>query len=635
MLLALLWITHGCILNPARRTSAIPASRIENDIFMPKFCRKCRFLYVSREKPALIARIPSQIPPAAAQQVTVVGMTEHSPNPARPANQRDDQRNGQQRNQGSSQGGQDTQRNQGSSQGGQDTQRNQGSERQGSNLQHSQGNQAGARRRGRQRRRNRRRVERGVTTTHLTIESSLGAASTSLADANLHKHTPNVDEQSLTAREAREQDSQQDSQRSHQRASQQDPQQEPKQQTQQTPQQTQEPKQQTQQTPPQAQQIPQQQAKQHAQFSSPEVAPYVFVAIQTNGIHPSTARLLSLGVSTTDDEGNIVDTWHVVVDPKEDPGPQHLHGLTSDDFLGAPQFGIILSKLTYALDGRTLVTHDAPRVWGFIMSEAKRARRQANRENRKNRGRRRHGRARVGRIPAPSLVIDTLATARRQGTPLPDTRLRGVARAYGLDVPSPVASLEGRAVPEHDRTLHDVTTTLALFTAQGGFGAERQGANALGANRASALGANTASVSRASALGANALGASTIAAMKPEDLKADSVGLQRSAVRVAAIEAPRPVENPGTYQRGKNLQEGMEFAVAPEVLADPDELISAGVAAGLVYSEKVTRKTSLLVCNQPADVTSDQLVGKAMHAHRKEIPLVSDEAFLQLVESAQ
>lgn len=584
---------------------------------MPKFCRKCRFLYVSREKPALIARIPSQIPPAAAQQVTVVGMTEHSPNPARPAKQRDDQRNGQQRNQGSSQGGQDTQR-------------NQRSERQGSNLQRSQvnqGNQAGARRGGRRRRRNRRRVERGVTTTHLTIESSLGTSSTSLADANLYKHTPNVDEQSLTAREAREQDPQ----RSHQRTSQQDPQQEPKQQTQQTPQQTQ-------QTPPQAQQIPQQQAKQHAQFSSPEVAPYVFVAIQTNGIHPSTARLLSLGVSTTDDEGNIVDTWHVIVDPKEDPGPQHLHGLTSDDFQGAPQFGIILSKLTYALDGRTLVTHDAPRVWGFIMSEAKRARRQANRENRKNRGRRRHGRARVGRIPAPSLIIDTLATARRQGTPLPDTRLRGVARAYGLDVPSPVASLEGRAVPEHDRTLHDVTTTLALFTAQGGFGAERQGTSAVGANRVSAQGANTASVSLASAVGVNrvnAQGASTIAAMKPEDLKADSVGLQRSAVRVAAIEAPRPVDNPGTYQRGKNLQEGMEFAVAPEVLADPDELISAGVAAGLVYSEKVTRKTSLLVCNQPADVTPDQLVGKAMHAHRKEIPLVSDEAFLQLVESAK
>ena len=39
----------------------------------------------------------------------------------------------------------------------------------------------------------------------------------------------------------------------------------------------------------------------------------------------------------------------------------------------------------------------------------------------------------------------------------------------------------------------------------------------------------------------------------------------------------------------------------------------------------------MLVCNRPADVTPDQLTGKAMHAHRKDIPIVSDEAFLRLV----
>ena len=321
------------------------------------------------------------------------------------------------------------------------------------------------------------------------------------------------------------------------------------------------------------------------------------MSIQATGIHPKTSRLVSLGVSTADSSGNIVDTWHVVINPTEDPGPTHLHGLEPADFEGAPKFGVIQAKLAHALDGRTLVAHNAPLVWGFIVAEAKRARRQANRERsaRNKRGRRRT-RTRVARIPAPARIADTLETARRQGKRLDDARLRAVARAYGLDVPSPEASTAGISVPERVRTLDDVTTTLALFRAQGGLDA-----------------------------------GATVNMYTPDQLREDIVGLQRSAVRVDAMEAPRPVENPGRYTPGRKLAEGMEFVVAPEVSLDPDELIEAGVRAGLAYSEKVTRESSVLVCNRSADVTPDQLTGKAMHAHRKDIPIVSDEAFLRLV----
>ena len=338
-------------------------------------------------------------------------------------------------------------------------------------------------------------------------------------------------------------------------------------------------------------------ADEHKQFSSAEEAPYAIVSIQATGIHPKTSRLVSLGVSTADSSGNIVDTWHVVINPTEDPGPTHLHGLEPADFEGAPKFGVIQAKLAHALDGRTLVAHNAPLVWGFIVAEAKRARRQANRERsaRNKRGRRRT-RTRVARIPAPARIADTLETARRQGKRLDDARLRAVARAYGLDVPSPEASIAGISVPERVRTLDDVTTTLALFRAQGGLD---EGA--------------------------------TLNMYTPDQLREDIVGLQRSVVRVDAMEAPRPVENPGRYTPRRKLATGMEFVVAPEVSLNPDELIAAGVRAGLAYSEKVTRESSVLVCNRPADVTPDQLTGKAMHAHRKDIPIVSDEAFLRLV----
>ena len=71
----------------------------------------------------------------------------------------------------------------------------------------------------------------------------------------------------------------------------------------------------------------------------------------------------------------------------------------------------------------------------------------------------------------------------------------------------------------------------------------------------------------------------------------------------------------------------MEFVVAPETRIDPDQLIAAGVTAELNYVEKLSRETSLVVCNRRHD-----LVGKAMHAHRKNIELVTDEEFLELLQ---
>ena len=63
---------------------------------------------------------------------------------------------------------------------------------------------------------------------------------------------------------------------------------------------------------------------------------------------------------------------------------------------------------------------------------------------------------------------------------------------------------------------------------------------------------------------------------------------------------------------------------------DPDVLIGQGVAAGLAYSEKLNRRSSLVVCNE-----NYALRGKAMHADRKNIPLIRDEDFLALLDNVQ
>ncbi|MCK7637340.1 DNA polymerase III subunit epsilon [Corynebacterium pygosceleis] len=323
-------------------------------------------------------------------------------------------------------------------------------------------------------------------------------------------------------------------------------------------------------------------------------APYVAAAIQSTGIHPSTARLVSIDLVTYSATGEEVDTYHAVLDPGTDPGPHHLHGLSPAEIRSGQRFDTVLRSVTRLIDGRTLLVHNAPRVWGFIVSESRRAVR--NSTNRTNRGRRSRGRRRrPGHVPRPGTIIDTLATARRRSVKLDDTRIRGVARTLGIDAPTPRASVERAGVHEAEHTRTDTRLVAQLFFDAYG------GPAALEEQR-------------------------PFACLDPADLHGDRFGLQRSHLRVDAADAERRFINPGPWQRGKPLTEGMEIVVSPEIAVDPDEIIAAAVGANLNYSEKLTRATSLVVCNQTTDLS-----GKAMHAARKGIPLISDSTFLEVV----
>ncbi|AKK10165.1 DNA polymerase III subunit epsilon [Corynebacterium uterequi] len=358
--------------------------------------------------------------------------------------------------------------------------------------------------------------------------------------------------------------------------------------------------------------------------------PYVAVVGHASGLHPATSRLITLDAVTFSDAGEIGEHQRFVFNPgtphstahstaeataggkggkgsrngkagktaakgkhpqrsqhRTDPGPTHMHGLTAEEIAEAVAFSKHLKALDALLDGRVLIAHDAPSVWGFIVSEARIAMHTAARANR-SRGRGRHRRRRrVGHVPEPALIVDTLATARRQLVTLPDTRVAAVARHYGLDAPDPTASVERarRDAAEVARELTDVLIELYLEQL--------------------------------------ARDADSLVQYEPGDLRADRAGLQRSSVRVDAVDAPRPLPNPGVYDPAEGLKAGMEVVVAPEIAEDPDRIIEAALRAELVYSEKLTRESSLVVCN-----AREKLVGKAMHAARKGIPLVSDREFL-------
>lgn len=332
-------------------------------------------------------------------------------------------------------------------------------------------------------------------------------------------------------------------------------------------------------------------AKASAREEALAAFPYVALTIQTTGIHPSTGRLLTVDALTLNDDGEVGQEFHAVLNPGEDPGPRHLHGLSAEEIQAGQSFSMLLKPLDRLIDGRTLIVHDAPYTWGFIVAEARRAMTAAARQNRarnRNRGKGRRRRFKVGHVPTPVTIVDTLATARRQSVWGTDIRLAAVARDTGLPAPDPTASVDRAQRPEKDTSREATRLLVDLYRAQA---------------------------------------AGPLSSAAPDELRADRFGLQRSHVRVDAAEAPRQHHNPGPYEPGKELIRGMEIVVAPEITEDPDTIIAALAREELNYSEKLSRETSLVVCN----ITTN-LVGKPMHAHRKDIPLMSDVAFLAALE---
>ncbi len=322
--------------------------------------------------------------------------------------------------------------------------------------------------------------------------------------------------------------------------------------------------------------------------------PFVAVTLGASGIHPSTSRLISFDAVTYNADGEIGEATHIVFSPDSDPGPKHQHGLTHEEVAAGIPFSKALKRVDRVVDGRTLIVHDATVTWGFLVSEARRAMTAAARQNRsRNRNNRnRSRRIKVGHIPRPKDIIDTLATARRHEVVLQDVRLAAVAIASGIPATPPTANVERAQRPAEDTAREETSLLWQLYKQQSQRG--------------------------------------EVVCLEPSELRADKFGLQRSHIRVDAMEAPRMHHNPGQYTPGRELVRGMEFVVAPEIAMDPDIIIEAAMREEMNYTEKLSRETSVVVCN----ITTD-LVGKAMHADRKDIPLMSDEAFLAALERIQ
>ena len=99
-------------------------------------------------------------------------------------------------------------------------------------------------------------------------------------------------------------------------------------------------------------------------------------------------------------------------------------------------------------------------------------------------------------------------------------------------------------------------------------------------------------------------------------------------LKMLASRMPCPYLNPGRYERGGPLVQGMRVALSAEVKRTHEELVERILYAGLAYSDAVDPATSLVVCN---DAKIDH--GKGYQARELGVPTISDQQFIASIDS--
>ncbi|WP_432520636.1 exonuclease domain-containing protein [Kineococcus sp. SYSU DK006] len=139
---------------------------------------------------------------------------------------------------------------------------------------------------------------------------------------------------------------------------------------------------------------------------------YTVLDVETTGFSPQRGdRVVQVALTQLDASGAVEATWSTLVDPERDPGPVHVHGITTARLRGAPRFAEIAPVVAEHLAGRVLVAHNAAFDWGFLSVEMQRAGHPFDVEHR----------------------LCTLALARRLDLPVPDYKLASLAAHWEVE----------------------------------------------------------------------------------------------------------------------------------------------------------------------------------------------------------
>ncbi|MFD5101311.1 DEDDh family exonuclease [Streptomyces albidochromogenes] len=299
---------------------------------------------------------------------------------------------------------------------------------------------------------------------------------------------------------------------------------------------------------------------------------YAVVDVETTGLARDD-RIISAAVYRLDYRGDVEDHWYTLVNPERDPGPVWIHGLTSDVLTGAPLFPDIAAELSERLDGRVLVAHNAMFDWSMIAREYARAARTAPVQQR----------------------LCTIALSKELRLPLPNHKLESLAAHFGVVQQRAHHALDdARVLAEAFRpSLHAAArdgVRLPLLECL----PLTEWSDSPAAPR----------VGRQASYHGGGMG-----------------GWRPSRKRPAC-----PYPNPGRYEPGKLLKQGMRVAFSGDTSVDRELLEDRAIEAGLHVATSVSRLTSLLVTNDPDSATSKTVKAKSFGT-----PVVDEAAFTQLL----
>ena len=296
---------------------------------------------------------------------------------------------------------------------------------------------------------------------------------------------------------------------------------------------------------------------------------YAVVDVETTGLARDD-RIISAAVYRLDALGNVEDHWYTLVNPERDPGPVWIHGLTSDVLEGAPLFGEIAGEFSERLDGRVLVAHNAMFDWSMIAREYARAQRTAPTRQR----------------------LCTIALSKELGLPLPNHKLESLAAHFGV-------------VQQRAHHALDDARVLAEAFRPSLHSAARDGV-------------------RLPLLECRPLTEWSDSPATPRIGYQASYG--QSSWRPSRKRPACPYPNPGRYEVGGPLTQGMRVAFSGDTSVDRELLEDRAIEAGLHVATSVSRLTSLLVTNDPEASTS-----KTVRAKSYGTPVVDEAAFTQLL----
>ena len=305
---------------------------------------------------------------------------------------------------------------------------------------------------------------------------------------------------------------------------------------------------------------------------------YAVVDVETTGLARDD-RIISAAVYRLDARGEVEDHWYTLVNPERDPGPVWIHGLTSDTLEGAPLFPEIAEEFSARLDGRVLVAHNAVFDWQMIAREYARAAREAPVRQR----------------------LCTIALSKELGLPLPNHKLESLAAHFG------VVQQRAHHALDDARVLAEAFRPSLRAAAAGGVRLPLHECRPL-----------TEWTDRAA----------------PPRIGQQSGGgyggYRQTSWRPSRKRPACPYPNPGRYEDGKPLKQGMRVAFSGDTSVERDLLEDRATEAGLHVASSLSRLTSLLVTNDPDSGTS-----KVVKARQFGTPVVDEAAFGQLLRDVE